>query len=890
MIAFSYIRDALVINSNFVSELQTQLAARKVAPGATILIAARTIRHAPSFAFTLDGLNLVVAADEYDPSGGSIDVSGRAGANGAVGAKGATGAVNATGTITKPGGNGGNGVAGGVGAKGNALKIFIRSLSGGAFFARGGKGGNGGNGGNGGDGGVGKRVILGPGGGKITEAIGTDGGNGGNGGNGGSGGGGGQIAALYLKASSAPHLNVSGGAKGNAGGAGLGGKPGPESTKGKDGKPGVAGAAAGAVGTQSASVPPEAAFWAALRAAIGPSACAEWAAFRVRCGDYAYRSAAPPDLRVKISRAYADYDAAAKLDPSSPGANRRAALMAGHSPIGLRRDLYIVPDFPRYESAYTAYAPIIQSMLGDARDLLLQASNVGANKQRLIAERSHFTNQKAIVASELAEASLELTNAQSGVAEIDTRITAIKAQIKAKEKELEAARVELNGEFIGTVLAVIGAVAAVASACFTGGASLAALPGLLIAAEGAWSKISKDASGNLKYDDRPLADIIQWEGKDGKFSPTVKKEIQAEVAGLAAVVKSGIKAYEATLDLIDKVKVLDQLGSVTVEGGVASEHRALMQRSAQLHLDRSQAQTAVEAAKIRVQTVQLKDKQVDADIAAAQQLIDTFSADTTLLGRACRMIVRRAQEYMDILLRFHFFAARALEIYAYQDHTKGIDYALGWAAPDLEEAAYTRLAAGDAAGVLDLLHAYLTSWSKLPAVINLRSSYETYRQGLTTQSEFWALEGAAVETFRSTGTIELEVTTAALLGDPREYKIDGTSAALVGAAAATPFIPVVLVHGGASRVQLLDGAVINHEFAPRGVPLQAAKTEAAITQVPASPPEAFWGRSPATRWRLYIQPEALASVNLTGLTKIVIGVAYKALIPALGVRAGAPRS
>ncbi|HRI10082.1 MAG TPA: hypothetical protein PKW35_19810, partial [Nannocystaceae bacterium] len=699
--------------------------------------------------------------------------------------------------------------------------------------------------------------------------------------NGGNGGVGGQVAALYLKATAAPHLNVSGGAKGGPGAAGLGGKPGPESTKGKDGKPGVVGAA-GAAGTQSASVSADANFWSALRSALGPAICAEWAAFRVRSGDYAHRSAAPPDLRLKIGRAYADYDAAANLDPTSLGANRRAALMAGHNPLGLRRDLYVVPDFTRYEGAYTAYAPLVQNMLGDARSLLLQASNVGANKQRLVAERDHFQAQKAIVASELTEATLELTNAQSAVSEIDTRITAIKAQIKAKEKELEAARVELDGEFIGSVLAVIGAVAAVAGACFTGGASLAALPGLLIAAEGAWSRMSKDASGNLKYDDRPLADIVQWEDKDGKFSPTVKKEIQAEVAGLAAVVQNGVKAYKATLDLIDKVKVLNELGSATVEGGPAGEYRALMQRSAQLNLDRAQAQTAVEVAKIRVETVKLKDKQVDADIAAAQQLIDTLTADTTLLGRACRMITRRAQEYMDVLMRFHFLAVRALEIYAYQDRSASVDYALGWVAPDLEEAAHARLQRGDTAGVLELLQAYLTSWSKLPAVITLRSAYETYRQGLTTQSEFWALEGAAVDTFRQTGTIELEVTPEALLGDPREYKIDGTSAALVGAAAATPFIPVVLVHGGASRVQLLTGAVITQDFAPRGVPLQAAKTEAAITQVPASPPEAFWGRSPATRWRLYIQPEALPAVSLAGLTKIVIGVSYKALIPALG--------
>lgn len=190
MIAFSYIRDAILIDGNFVSELQAQLAARKVAAGATILIAARTIRHAPAFALRLDSYSLVVAADEYDPAGGTIDVSGRAGSAGAPGSQGAAGSVSATGTNDKPGGNGGNGAIGGAGAKGNSLKVFAKSLVGGAFFARGGDGGAGGKGGNGG---VGKTGGSGAAG-KNNGDPGDGGGNGSNGNKGGDGGGGGGAA------------------------------------------------------------------------------------------------------------------------------------------------------------------------------------------------------------------------------------------------------------------------------------------------------------------------------------------------------------------------------------------------------------------------------------------------------------------------------------------------------------------------------------------------------------------------------------------------------------------------------------------------------------------------------------------------------------------------
>lgn len=885
MIAYSHIRDEIVINDAFVTKLLAEASRRKLAVGATILLAARTIRHANGFVLRLDTYNLILAADEYDPAGGAIDLTGRPGTPGTQGTRGAAGTVNATGTNNKPGGKGGIGGSGGAAGPGNTLQIVCRSLRGAKFSSRGGAGGAAGAGGAGGDGGSGKRVVMGEQGGKITEKIGTDGGNGGNGGNGSAGGKGGQITVTYVESKVAPTMTVSGGVGGAAGAAGTGGKAGPESKPGLAGKVGAAGGQ-GAPGAATASAVSMAQFWQAVRMTLGPTMTVAWATYRLRSGDYAHRIAIGADTDLRIAQALADYRAVANIYPSLPGLAREQSLMAGHNPLGLRRDVYVVPDFTRYEGAFTSYAPLIQMMLADARDLLLHADNVGTNKQRLINERNHFQMQKAVIASELAEAQLEVTNATSAVAEIDTRISAVKAEIKAKEKELMEATAELDGEFIGTLLSVVVAVAAVAGACFTGGATLAALPGILIAAEGAWSRINKDASGELKYDDRPLADIIQWNGKDGKSGARLKPEIEAEIAGLAAVVKNGEKVVKATMDLIDKFKVLNDIGTMTIKGGPSEEHRALLKRSAQIHLERAQAQVSVEVAKIRRETVMLKDKQADADIAAAQQMIDTLVAGATTLGRACRMVVRRAQEYMDVLMRFHFLAARALEIFAYQDNSSLLNYALGWVDPDNEEDAYERLDRGDTSALLTLLQAYLTSWSKMPQLIALRGSYETYRHGLSTQSEFWTIEGPALDTFRATGSVEIEVSTEALLGDPRECKIEGTSAALIGATSAAPFVPCVLMHGGASMVRLLNGTEIAQVFAPRGAALQAAKTEAAITQVVPSPPEAFWGRSPATRWRLYVQPEALAQVNLAGVTKIVIGVAYKALNPALGVHAG----
>jgi hypothetical protein len=59
------------------------------------------------------------------------------------------------------------------------------------------------------------------------------------------------------------------------------------------------------------------------------------------------------------------------------------------------------------------------------------------------------------------------------------------------------------------------------------------------------------------------------------------------------------------------------------------------------------------------------------------------------------------------------------------------------------------------------------------------------------------------------------------------------------------------------------------------------KTAAEIDNAPQSEPEAFWGRSPAAKWRLYVEPAALQNANLSGMTEVLISFSYKAFIPPL---------
>jgi hypothetical protein len=240
-------------------------------------------------------------------------------------------------------------------------------------------------------------------------------------------------------------------------------------------------------------------------------------------------------------------------------------------------------------------------------------------------------------------------------------------------------------------------------------------------------------------------------------------------------------------------------------------------------------------------------------------MLATLTNNTVLLGKLTRVIVRRAQAYMNYLTRFQFWATRALEIYAHRDYSDSLTYDIGYLTPDHEENAYLALARGDGSRVLPLLDAYLTSYSKLPGIIVLRDEYEAYRQGLVTQQEYWIFTDVSspdankLAKFRQTGSLEFQIGLDDLMPDRFECKMDGVAVALSGATSTDPLINCVLMHEGTSSVKVLGGGMKSYAYPPRGCPLLAEKSEADIGNVPPTGPESFWGRSPASKWRLYLE-------------------------------------
>jgi hypothetical protein len=114
-----------------------------------------------------------------------------------------------------------------------------------------------------------------------------------------------------------------------------------------------------------------------------------------------------------------------------------------------------------------------------------------------------------------------------------------------------------------------------------------------------------------------------------------------------------------------------------------------------------------------------------------------------------------------------------------------------------------------------------------------------------------------------------------LLPGRLEAKVETVYVSLIGAEASDPRITCVLEHSGESSARRRDGATVQITAAPRRAPISAAKAEGEFGGPPSSLRLAFWGRSPAARWRLYIEPEVItrSNVDLSGLSKIQIGIA-----------------
>jgi hypothetical protein len=78
-------RDWVVVDQAFADELNGVLAFQGPPDGSTIVLVARSVRHAPEFVLRVVGHPVVVITESYDGNDGAIDTSGTAGRAGSPG-------------------------------------------------------------------------------------------------------------------------------------------------------------------------------------------------------------------------------------------------------------------------------------------------------------------------------------------------------------------------------------------------------------------------------------------------------------------------------------------------------------------------------------------------------------------------------------------------------------------------------------------------------------------------------------------------------------------------------------------------------------------------------------------------------------------------------------
>ena len=108
------------------------------------------------------------------------------------------------------------------------------------------------------------------------------------------------------------------------------------------------------------------------------------------------------------------------------------------------------------------------------------------------------------------------------------------------------------------------------------------------------------------------------------------------------------------------------------------------------------------------------------DLELARTQLGGLTGDIQFLEQVALTLIRSAQRYMDVLIKYAFFAARA-EIYTLTDMSDEIRTDYGYIHPDIEQDYQD--------GILplaQLIGEYTTSWSRFVDIINYRNAFDSY--------------------------------------------------------------------------------------------------------------------------------------------------------------------
>jgi hypothetical protein len=815
---WTFFRDQIVLNNDF----KTRTKLDTLPMGTTLLLAAR--EFIVDGVFTLDGRDLVLLADRFDGSQGEGAIQVQALADGMSGPKVTVVCRELAGiNITSTGGIGLEGELGAPGSEGQPGRPAPLPHKPGGPGGRGGKGG------------IGGRGQVGGSGGHITLVYMEDHVPGG-------------FKAATLQVPGGP--GGLGGAGGPGGPGGEGGPGDPDGPTGPDGPQGDRGSMGptGAPGIVQTSQVAEAEYWQVLLPLAD-----QWAAYRLRMGEYFFRAANPsgPPASDYLDLALSEFNAVLQLDPQNvQAATYKNQLLNNQNVLGLARDIDIIPDFEYYEQVVTQYGPLVLNLFDSASDLLIGNLTLDQMRQTLTREIAHIDGLTMALKAERSAAELGLLAAKAERDMAINRFNANESRIRARREELEKKQVKW-----GDVLAFAGIT--ILTCVFTMGSGGVGM-GLLASF---------------------MPDILMLTGDDKlPFSDADRKAVLEKARGLkefAAFQKDPIgTSLPMALSFAKMIKDVDE-----AEGD--AELLKLLRESVELTHAKLTTQLRNEQAAFTLQaaTIRLDQAQRDLDLARAQLagLID----DEEYLNKVALTLIRSAQDYMDVLIKYAFFAARALEIYTLTDISDEIHYDYGYIHSDIEQDYRDRLLP-----LAQFIGAYKTSWGRFVGIINYRNSYDNYFvSGSKVDDKVFVsiTDPGVLAQFRETQSLLLPINLADLPPTRFEAKAIYVLLALTGASANVPAISCLVEHAGRFSSRKRDGSISGLVLRPRVTVVQTAKTGLTYTgvRIGTNPSElSFWGRGVATAWHVSIEPDEMArqQIDLSGLSAIEIEIGYEAFL------------
>jgi hypothetical protein len=808
--AYTYFRDSLTLDSRFGALLDTALG--QVSTAGAVLIAARELTVAAGFTFTVSGRDLVFLADAFDGSQGAIVVQGSEGQQGQA----VTVVCNrllGLDTASR-GGEGPVGRSGRPGKAGTPGRAGIGTKPGGP----GGAGGPGSGGGPGGPGARGGTIQLFfaddsiDGGGKAVVKLSAPGGTGGAGGDGGPGG------------------------PGGAGGPGQ-----PDGADGVDGPAGPVGEA-GIIGqpgeTTQAQISADE-YWA--RAATLSDG---WSEYRTTLGEYYFRafnpSAAPNSAYLGL--ALRELEAAVRLDSANASAAASLAnLTNDRTFLGIPRQADIIPDFRTYENIVATYQPLVGSLFTNATNLLTTELTLQQKKADLQSQLVHLLGLLGELDSEQRVAELDIATGQAEIQAADARLADIRRQLAAVDQAIRDKQENIGGAFLAfgaSVLAVVG----VATGA---GGLVAAVPAVL------------DLTGSIQGSDATnLSD---------------NKQAQADIKAAAG----GFKDLAAGAgSLISFVKVIDDFLSFGDTSAENAKQAELLRQAADAAWQRRLADLHTQHAHAELDVVNAKKALAGADYARVQDQLAQLTDTTEKLESAAQTLIRTAQQYADILMKYAFLAARALEIYTLADLSNEIWFDYGYVNPE-DEADLP---------LLQRITLYMQSWARFAGVVAYEDRFASYfSRGDIVHDSFFAsiTDAATLANFKVSQTLHLPVALSALLPGRFEAKAEGVAVRLTGATAATPAITCTVEHAGAFQELGLDATVADFALRPRRSDVLSTLSGGALAGGArgCGPIDlGYWGRGVAATWYVLIEPGVMRAngVDLSNLTAIEVRLDYQA--------------